>query len=79
MQPIAFLHELRKLTREAGAALIFDEVVTGFRFHPGGAQAMFDVQADLVTYGKAMGGGLPIAAIAGRAEYLDAVDGGGWN
>ena len=79
VQPMAFLHELRKLTREAGAALIFDEVVTGFRFHPGGAQAMFDVQADLITYGKAMAGGLPIAAIAGRAEYLDAVDGGAWN
>lgn len=79
VQPMAFLHELRKITREAGAALIFDEVVTGFRFHPGGAQAMFDVQADLVTYGKAMAGGLPIAAIAGRAEYMDAVDGGAWN
>jgi len=79
VQPMVFLHELRKLTREAGAALIFDEVVTGFRFHPGGAQAMFDVQADLVTYGKAMAGGLPIAAIAGRADYLDAVDGGAWN
>lgn len=79
VQPMAFLHELRNLTREAGAALIFDEVVTGFRFHPGGAQAMFDVQADLVTYGKAMGGGLPIAAIAGRAAYMDAVDGGTWN
>jgi glutamate-1-semialdehyde aminotransferase/acyl carrier protein len=78
VQPMAFLHELRKLTREAGAALIFDEVVTGFRFHPGGAQAMFDVQADLVTYGKAIGGGLPVAVIAGRAEYLDAVDGGAW-
>src|SRR5215216_4662968 len=79
VQPMAFLHELRKLTREAGAALIFDEVVTGFRFHPGGAQALFDVKADLVTYGKAMGGGLPVAAIGGRAEYLDAVDGGRWN
>jgi glutamate-1-semialdehyde aminotransferase/acyl carrier protein len=79
VQPMAFLHELRRITREAGAALIFDEVVTGFRFHPGGAQALFDVQADLVTYGKAMGGGLPVAAIGGRAEYLDAVDGGKWN
>jgi glutamate-1-semialdehyde-2,1-aminomutase len=79
VQPQAFLKELRRLTKEAGAALIFDEVVTGFRFHPGGAQALFGVQADLVTYGKAIGGGLPVAAIAGRAEYMDAVDGGMWN
>jgi glutamate-1-semialdehyde aminotransferase/acyl carrier protein len=79
VQPKAFLQELRKITREAGAALIFDEVVTGFRFHPGGAQALFDVQADLVTYGKAVGGGLPVAVIAGRAEYMDAVDGGQWH
>jgi len=79
VQPQSFLQELRRLTKEAGAALIFDEVVTGFRFHPGGAQALFRVQADLVTYGKAIGGGLPVAAIAGRAEYMDAVDGGMWS
>ncbi|HJR08154.1 MAG TPA: aminotransferase class III-fold pyridoxal phosphate-dependent enzyme [Pyrinomonadaceae bacterium] len=79
VQPKAFLHELRRLTEEAGAALIFDEVVTGFRFHPGGAQAMFDIKADLVTYGKAVAGGLPAAVIAGRAAFMDAVDGGQWN
>lgn len=79
VQPRHFLHELRSLTEEAGAALIFDEVVTGFRFHPGGAQAMFDIRADLVTYGKAMGGGVPVAVIAGKAAYMDAVDGGMWN
>ncbi|MCU1264986.1 MAG: amino acid adenylation domain protein [Acidobacteria bacterium] len=79
IQPRHFLHELRSLTEEAGAALIFDEVVTGFRFHPGGAQAMFDIRADLVTYGKAMGGGVPVAVIAGKAAYMDAVDGGMWN
>jgi glutamate-1-semialdehyde-2,1-aminomutase len=79
VQPQSFLQELRRLTKEAGAALIFDEVVTGFRFHPGGAQALFGVQADLVTYGKAIGGGLPVAAVAGRAEYMDAVDGGMWS
>jgi glutamate-1-semialdehyde aminotransferase/acyl carrier protein len=78
VQPKAFLQALRQLTEEAGAALIFDEVVTGFRFHPGGAQAMFDVKADLVTYGKAVGGGLPAAVIAGKAAYMDAVDGGQW-
>ncbi|HKG81231.1 MAG TPA: amino acid adenylation domain-containing protein, partial [Pyrinomonadaceae bacterium] len=79
MQPKEFLHELRKITTEAGAALIFDEVVCGFRFHPGGAQAIFDVQADLVTYGKAVGAGMPIGVLAGKAEYMDAIDGGTWN
>jgi len=79
VQPRHFLHELRTLTEEAGAALIFDEVVTGFRFHPGGAQAMFGIQADLVTYGKAVGAGVPVAVIAGKAAYMDAVDGGMWN
>ncbi|MEZ0094214.1 amino acid adenylation domain-containing protein [Streptacidiphilus sp. EB129] len=78
VQPGAFLRELRELTREAGVALIFDEVITGFRMHPGGAQALFGVDADLATYGKVIGGGLPIGVVAGRAEYLDAIDGGAW-
>ncbi|HEU5231015.1 MAG TPA: aminotransferase class III-fold pyridoxal phosphate-dependent enzyme, partial [Ktedonobacteraceae bacterium] len=76
--PTKFLEELRKFTAESGIALIFDEVVAGFRMHLGGAQALFGVQADLVTYGKAFGGGLPVAAIAGKAEYMAAVDGGVW-
>lgn len=79
VQPKAFLHELRKITEESGAALIFDEVVTGFRFHPGGVQALFDVQADIVCYGKAMGGGVPVAVVAGKAKYMDATDGGMWS
>jgi glutamate-1-semialdehyde aminotransferase/acyl carrier protein len=79
VQPAQFLRQLRQVADEAGLALIFDEVVTGFRFHTGGAQALFGVQADLVTYGKAMGGGLPVAAIAGKAAYMDAIDGGMWN
>ncbi|HEX2269089.1 MAG TPA: aminotransferase class III-fold pyridoxal phosphate-dependent enzyme, partial [Pyrinomonadaceae bacterium] len=70
VQPRAFLHELRKITEESGAALIFDEVVTGFRFHPGGVQALFDVQADLVTYGKAIGGGVPVAVVGGKAKFM---------
>ena len=76
--PTQFLQELRKFTEESGIALIFDEVVAGFRMHPGGAQALFGVRADLVTYGKAFGCGLPVAAIAGKAEYMAAVDGGTW-
>jgi glutamate-1-semialdehyde aminotransferase len=54
-------------------------MVTGFRIHPGGAQAWFEIEADIVTYGKIVGGGLPIGIIAGKAEYLDAIDGGMWN
>ncbi len=77
-QPREFLHELRQLTRDAGALLVFDEVVTGFRAHPGGAQAVFDVRADLATYGKVVGGGYPIGVIAGRRECMDALDGGHW-
>lgn len=79
LQPKAFLHELRRITKQFGITLIFDEVVTGFRLHPGGAQALYDVRADLVTYGKAIGGGLPVSIVAGKAEYLDTVDGGDWN
>ncbi len=79
LQPREFLHELRKITREHGIALVFDEVITGFRCHPGGAQTWFGVRADLVTYGKIIGGGMPIGALCGRAEYMDALDGGAWN
>jgi glutamate-1-semialdehyde aminotransferase/aryl carrier-like protein len=72
------LARLRALTRQAGVALIFDEVVTGFRLHAGGVQALFDVQADIAVYGKAVANGLPIGVIAGRREFLDTVDGGDW-
>ncbi|MCA1634307.1 MAG: amino acid adenylation domain-containing protein [Acidobacteria bacterium] len=78
LQPKEFLQNLRALTRQAGTALIFDEMITGFRVHPGGCQAWFDVKADLVIYGKALGGGLPIGVVAGAAAYMDAVDGGFW-
>ncbi|XXY48792.1 amino acid adenylation domain-containing protein [Sorangium sp. So ce269] len=79
LQPGRFLRELRAVTRELGIVLIFDEMVTGFRVHPGGAQAYFDVRADLVTYGKVLGGGLPIGCVAGKAEFMDAIDGGYWS
>ncbi len=78
LQPKAFLHELRQLTKSAGIALIFDEMITGFRIHPGGAQAWFGVEADLATYGKVIGGGMPIGVIAGKAAYMDGIDGGMW-
>jgi len=78
LQPREFLHELRDLTRRLGAALIFDEVITGFRIDPGGCQAWFGVEADIATYGKVLGGGMPLGVVAGRSRYLDAIDGGGW-
>ena len=78
LQPRDFLLELRRITEQTETPLIFDEVVTGFRTHPGGAQALFGVRADIATYGKVIGGGLPIGVVAGRARYLDALDGGDW-
>jgi glutamate-1-semialdehyde aminotransferase/acyl carrier protein len=78
VQPREFLHELRRLTAEGGAALIFDEMITGFRIHPGGAQAWFGVKADLATYGKVLGGGMPIGVVSGKARFMNAVDGGMW-
>ncbi|HEU4364072.1 MAG TPA: aminotransferase class III-fold pyridoxal phosphate-dependent enzyme, partial [Candidatus Krumholzibacteria bacterium] len=68
-----FLSELRALTREFGALLIFDEVMTGFRVHPGGAQALYDVQPDLTVLGKVVGGGLPVGAYGGRREIMELV------
>lgn len=67
---IEFLSELRRLTQEIGAFLIFDEVITGFRLAPGGAQAFFGVTPDVSAYGKVCGGGLPIGAVGGTAEAL---------
>jgi amino acid adenylation domain-containing protein len=77
-QPVEFLREIRKITQEADVCLIFDEVVTGFRSHPGGCQALFDIRADLATYGKVLAGGMPMGVLAGKARYMDALDGGMW-
>ncbi|PWT91444.1 MAG: hypothetical protein C5B54_05275, partial [Acidobacteria bacterium] len=79
LQPKAFLEDLRRLTLEAGSALIFDEVITGFRVGQGGAQAWFGIEADVVTYGKILGGGMPVGAVAGRRRFMDTIDGGPWN
>ncbi len=79
LQPAEFLHSLRKLTLELDIPLVFDEMITGFRCHIGGAQSYFGIQADIATYGKAIGGGLSIGIIVGKAKYLDAIDGGFWN
>ncbi len=76
--PRAFLVALRELTESLGIALVFDEIITGFRLHPGGAQAYLGVQADIATYGKVLAGGMPIGVVAGKSKYLDALDGGMW-
>jgi amino acid adenylation domain-containing protein len=78
VQPAAFLRALRDLTRELDIALVFDEVITGFRVHPRGAQGLFGVTADIATYGKLLGGGLPIGVVAGAARFMDWIDGGSW-
>ena len=69
-----FLNELREVTEQHKVVLIFDEVVTGFRVSPGGAQAHFDVRPDLTTLAKILAGGLPGAAVVGNREILDALD-----
>lgn len=66
-----YLARLRSLSEQSGALLIFDEIITGFRMAPGGAQSVFGITPDLATFGKAMGGGLPLSAIAGRKEIMD--------
>ena len=77
-QPIEFLKEIRSITEQNDIALIFDEVITGFRVDIGGCQKLFNIQADIVTYGKVIGGGLPIGIVAGKSKFLDAIDGGFW-
>ena len=66
-----FLKNIRQLCTENGTLLIFDEVMTGFRLAKGGAQQLFDIQADIVTFGKIIGGGLPVGAFAARAQIMD--------
>ena len=68
-----FLEGLRKLCTEHGAVLIFDEVITGFRLARGGAQEYYGIQADLTTYGKIIGGGMPVGAYGGRREIMEVV------
>ncbi len=65
-----FLEAAKQLTHDAGAVFIFDEIVTGFRFHLGGAQSLFQVTPDLASFGKSMGNGMPISTIVGRADIM---------
>jgi len=65
-----FLHTLRELCTKHGAVLIFDEVMTGFRVHLGGAQALYNIKPDMTTLGKVIGGGLPVGAFGGRKDMM---------
>ncbi|WP_424888741.1 MupA/Atu3671 family FMN-dependent luciferase-like monooxygenase [Streptomyces sp. XH2] len=79
LQPVEFVRRLRELTARHGIVLMFDEMLTGFRPALRGAQELYGVTPDLATYGKLLGGGFPIGAIAGRADIMDGVDGGHWS
>lgn len=78
LQPLTYLQELRLVTEANNIALIFDEVITGFRIALGGCQDHFNIRADIITYGKVIGGGLPIGIVAGKSKFMDALDGGFW-
>lgn len=69
-----FLEGVRAMAREHGSLLIFDETITGFRFHIGGAQAYFGVTPDLATFGKGIANGYPLSALVGRVEYMKVVE-----
>ncbi len=66
-----FLEGLKKLAHKNKALLIFDEVMTGFRIAPGGAQEYYEIEADIVTFGKIVGGGFPVGAIAAKQDLMD--------
>ena len=78
LQPKEFLMELRQMTENEPTCLIFDEVISGLRIGLGGAQEFFGIKADLASYGKIVGGGMPIGVVAGKAQYMDGLDGGFW-
>ncbi|MBI1220616.1 MAG: amino acid adenylation domain-containing protein [Rhodobacteraceae bacterium] len=79
LRPEGFVRSLRELATKGGAALVIDEVVTGFRTHARGMQAVWGIEADMATYGKVVGGGMPIGLLAGKRRFMDALDGGAWS
>ncbi|MBM3093834.1 amino acid adenylation domain-containing protein [Ensifer sp. T173] len=79
LRPVEFVRELRAIATKSEFALVFDEVVTGFRVDPGGMQAVWGIKGDMATYGKVIGGGMPIGVLVGDSRFMDALDGGCWN
>lgn len=69
-----YIHRARQLTEEYGSLLVFDEVVSGFRFHAGPLFALYGIKPDMVVFGKAIGGGMPVSALAGRRDVLELCD-----
>ena len=78
LQPAQFVRDIRQITAAGGAALVMDEVVTGFRTHARGLQGLWGITADMATYGKVVGGGMPVGVLAGCRRFMDALDGGAW-
>jgi amino acid adenylation domain-containing protein len=78
LRPAEWVRELREITAASGTAFVVDEVVTGFRVHQGGMQAIWGVRGDMATYGKVVGGGMPVGILAGTGRFMDALDGGLW-
>ncbi len=78
LQPREFVLELRDIATKSEFALVFDEVVTGFRVDPGGMQKIWGIKGDMATYGKVVGGGMPIGVLVGSPRFMDALDGGYW-
>ncbi|AUX80123.1 hybrid non-ribosomal peptide synthetase/type I polyketide synthase [Sinorhizobium fredii] len=79
LRPQAFVRSLREIATASEFALVFDEVVTGFRVDPGGMQAIWGIKGDMATYGKVVGGGMPIGLLVGDSRFMDALDGGHWS
>jgi len=78
LRPIAFVQALRSLATEKGIAFVFDEIVNGFRLGHRGAASFYEVEPDMQTFGKVLGGGIMVGAVAGKAQFLDSFDGGQW-
>ncbi len=74
-----FIKKLRQITANAGIPLIFDETISGFRMHPGGMQAAWQLKPDMACFGSVASSGFPIGIVAGSAAYLENYDGGGWH
>ena len=79
LQPFEFLHEVKKLCEAHETCFLLDDIVMGFRLAPNGSIAYHGIEPDMATYGKVIGGGMPIGVVTGKRKWMDAIDGGQWN